>query len=103
MKTKDIFGLAVRLLGLVFLYHAFRVFPTAAAECVQAFPHELGPHAEEPMNVGRLLSALFMVGWPLLLAQWLVRGAPFIMQIAYPETPVRQQDVGAAVREKADA
>ena len=103
MKTKDIFSLAVRLLGLVFLYHALRVFPTAAAECVQAFPHELGPHVSEPMNVGRLLSALFMVGWPLFLAQWLVRGAPLIMQIAYPHTAARQPDMGAAMGQKADA
>jgi len=103
MKTKDIFSLAVRLLGLVFLYHALRVFPTAAAECLQAFPHELGPNAHEPMNVGRLLSALFMVGWPLFLAQWLVRGAPLIMRIAYPDAPTREQVIGAAIGDKADA
>ena len=57
----------------------------------------------KPMNVGRLLSALFMVGWPLFLAQWLMRGAPLIMRIAYPDAPAREPVIGAAIEEKADA
>jgi len=77
--------------------------PTAVAECIQAFPHELGPHAHEPMNVSRLLSALFMAGWPLFVAQWLIRGAPLILQLAYPDMPARQHHIEATVREKADA
>ena len=52
MKTKDM-----------------QAFPAAAALFVRAFPHELCPHVSEPMNMDRLFAALFMVGWPLFLAQ----------------------------------
>ena len=101
MKTKDIFTLAVRLLGLVFLYHALQTVPAAGALFIAAFPHDLGPHVDEPMNFGRLFSALFMVGWPLFLAQWLVRGAPLIMRIAYPDER-REENLAPAVPVKAD-
>jgi hypothetical protein len=103
MKTKDIFNLAVRLLGLVFLYHGLQAFPAAAALFMRAFPHELGPHVSEPMNMGRFFAAFFMIGWPLFLAQWLVRGAPLLMRIAYPDAVTREREMGTAMGEKADA
>src|SRR5687767_8139713 len=103
MKTKDIFSLAVRLLGLVFLYHGLQAFPAAAALFIRAFPHELGPHVSEPMNMGRFFAALLMVGWPLFLAQWLVRGAPLVMRLADADAPAREQEIGTAMGDKADA
>jgi len=33
-----------------------------------------------------------MVCWPLLLAWWLMRGAPFILRIAYPVAPSPKTD-----------
>jgi hypothetical protein len=55
------------------------------------------------MNSDLLLSALFMVGWPLLLAQWLIRGAPLVMRIAYPDAPASGQDIEVAIAEKSQA
>lgn len=93
MKTKDLFSLAVRLLGLVFLYHALQAVPGAIALFVSAFPHKPIPEVQVQMNFGRFFTALFMVGWPLFLAQWLVRGAPLLMRIAYPTGAAREPDL----------
>jgi hypothetical protein len=97
------FGLAVRLLGMVFIYQGLQAIPAAAPLFVSALPHDLGPHVSEPMNSDLLLSALFMIGWPLFLAQWLIRGAPLVMRIAYPDTPARGQDIGVTIAEKSQA
>jgi hypothetical protein len=72
MKPKDLFSLAVRILGLVFLYHGLSALPTLLPT---AFSR----------TVGGLFIAVLMVGWPLLLAYWLLRGAPLLMRIAYPD------------------
>jgi hypothetical protein len=74
MKSKEIFNLAVRLLGLVFLYQAltspFAILVALASNSV----------------LGVILGILGIV-WPLVLAYWLIRGAPLLMRIAYPEPP----------------
>ena len=77
MKPKDILGIAVRLLGLVFLYEGLRALPSAV---VQFCAGVLGLHLEA------MFGSLLEAGWPLLLAGWLLRGAPFLMRIAYPDT-----------------
>jgi hypothetical protein len=63
MKPKDIFGLALRLLGLVFFYRAVVMLPVA-----------------------------FVTGWMFLhaalffaLGWWLVGGAKLLLDRAYPE------------------
>jgi hypothetical protein len=72
MKSKDVFGIAVRVIGLLFLYQALTQAPSAIAGIW--VPH---------FYFRNLLSPLFLVGWPLLIAFWLVRGAPWLMRLAY--------------------
>lgn len=76
MKPKDIFGLIVRLLGLIFVYEAAEKVPLAISAIFPGF---------KTISWIGFLSALFMVGWPLVVAYWLFRGAPPISRIAYPE------------------
>jgi hypothetical protein len=78
MKPKDIFGLIVRLVGLIFIYGAADKVPTALSYIFPGFKSISG--------VG-FLSALFMVGWPLVVAYWLLLGAPPVSRIAYPDEP----------------
>lgn len=72
MKAKDIFGIAVRLLGLVFLYQAFLPFPNLVALVLSK-------------NLGGVLLTVIGVGWYLIMANWLLRGAPLLLRMAYPE------------------
>jgi hypothetical protein len=76
MKPRDIFDLAVRLIGLLFLYKGVEAVPMAVANFCPVFPH---------FNFRTLLPSLFFVGWPLAVAWWMVRGAPLLMRLAYPE------------------
>lgn len=76
MKPRDIFGLIVRLVGLVFLYEAVEKLPLAISAIFPGFRTISG--------LG-FLSAVFMVGWPLAVAYWMLRGAPPISRLAYPD------------------
>jgi hypothetical protein len=78
MKPKDIFGLIVRLVGLIFLYESAEKMPFAFSATFQGFKSFSG--------IG-FLSALFMVAWPLAVAYWMFRGAPPISRLAYPDEP----------------
>jgi len=96
MKPKEIFTLSARLLGLVFLYHGLQVAPLAVAQLYGAIL---------AFSIGSGLTNLVIVGWPLLLAYWLLRGAPFLVRIAYPDgggRPERGEEVAAAVTKKSD-
>jgi hypothetical protein len=93
MKPKDMFSLAVRILGLAFLYQGLLALPTAL---------RFGLFVA---NFGNLIAGLLSVGWPLGVAYWLLRGAPLLMRIAYPETDERfasRQGIGTIKGEKAD-
>jgi hypothetical protein len=93
MKPKDLFNLAIRVLGLVFLYHGLSALPALIPLILSA--------VVLPFAVAALMAA-----WQFLLAYWLLRGAPLLMRIAYPETPGRsesEQPVFAATERKADA
>ena len=79
MKSKEIFTLAVRLLGLVFLYHGLQTLPVALAQIIGLF----GLGMER--NFGAFLSLVFMTGWPFLVCRWLLHGAPLVMRSAYPD------------------
>lgn len=97
MKPRDILQLAIRLLGLVFLYQGLQTLPVAVGEICTAVAR---------MEVGMMLVGLLMIGWPLAVAYWLLRGAPLIMRIAYPETPVGPKEetrIGGAIAHNADA
>jgi hypothetical protein len=75
MKPKDIFGLIVRLVGLIFLYESAEKIPLAVTIAFSGFK-TLG-----------FFNVLFMVAWPLAVAYWFFRGAPPISRLAYPEEP----------------
>ena len=68
MNSKEIFKLAVRLLGLVFLYRGLADFPGIIA-------------------AGRSLDliAIIIVIWPLFVAFWLLRGAQWLVDLAYSD------------------
>ncbi len=72
MKSKDIFSLAVRILGLVFLYHGLSALPTVIPLLLAS-------------NFTNWIAGVLMVAWPLAVAYWLLRGAPLLVRIAYPE------------------
>ena len=63
MKSKEIFSLAVRLLGLWFVYHGFTNLPMIV-ETSKAW-----------------LFVIFYFG----AAWWLIGGAPLLVRRAYPE------------------
>jgi hypothetical protein len=73
MKTKDIFGLAVRLLGLVFLYTGLKDVPM-----ILDVPSLM---VEEKSDI---LAAILPVVFNLLVACWLLRGT-LLTRWAYPE------------------
>jgi hypothetical protein len=78
MKSKDVFNVAMRIIGLLFLYQGLSAVPTALASICPVFPHFI---------FRNLVPSLFMVGWPLAIAYWLVRGAPWLMRLAYRDEP----------------
>jgi hypothetical protein len=83
MKAKDIFLLAVRLLGLVFLYHGLMALPAV----MQLFFQR---------NFVSSLIGILLVLWPLAVAWWLIGGAPQLMRLAYPENNKDGGATGAA-------
>ena len=78
MKSKEIFNVAVRIIGLLFLWQGLNSVPTAINSVCPAFPH---------FYWRNLLPGLLIVGWPLLVAWWLVRGAPWLMRVAFRDEP----------------
>src|ERR1017187_9802129 len=73
MKPRDIFGLAVRLLGLFFLYLGLRaVSPVLDLEAIE--------------NAGKsdIMNAILPIAFNLLVAWWLLGGG-LLMRRAYPE------------------
>lgn len=76
MNSKELFTLAVRLLGLGFVYQGLTALPAASSTIVVGL---------QGSNLGGFFFAVFATVWPLLIAYWLLRGAPLLMQIAYPE------------------
>ncbi len=89
MKARDIFGVAVRIVGLVFLYQGLSAVPTALASLCPSM-------AVPKFYLRNLVPTLFMVGWPLLLGYWLVRGAPWLMRLAYGEDGQEAASTSAA-------
>ena len=72
MKPRDIFKLAVRILGLIFLYRGLSFFPTL-------FTGIFG-------STQNAFAMILMCAWPLLVAYWLLRFAAGITQFFYPES-----------------
>ena len=72
MKPRDLFKLAVRILGLIFLYRGLILFPTL-------FTGEFG-------SGQKAFAMILMSAWPLLVAFWLLKFAAGITQFVYPES-----------------
>jgi hypothetical protein len=39
-----------------------------------------------PGSVGNFVGGILMLGWPLVVAYWLVRGGTPLVRIAYPDS-----------------
>ena len=77
MKPKDIFGLAVRLLGLLFLYFGFRaVIPMLDIELI-----------ENP-DKNDIINGLMPIVFNLAVAWWLLGGG--LARRAYPESKISE-------------
>lgn len=75
MKPKDIFGLAVRLLGLYFLYSGLNDFALA-----------LGTGVFEDTSSKDIFYSLLPELFKLVVSVWLLSGWPLI-RLVYPEKP----------------
>ncbi len=85
-----IFNLVVRLLGLAFIYHGLASVPTAIASFCPVFPNFIWRN---------FLPSFIFVVWPLLAGYWLLRGAPWLMRLAFPEE-IRPGEPELAQREQ---
>jgi hypothetical protein len=72
MKPREMFKLAIRILGLIFLYHGLMSVPILYSGIFG--------------GISNALNCILLVAWPLLVAWWLISGASPIMNLAYPET-----------------
>ncbi len=75
MKPRDIFGLAVRLLGLLFLYLGLRAITPLL---------DLG--AIETAGKSDIINAILPIVFNFAVAWWLLGGG-LLLRRAYPETP----------------
>jgi len=73
MKPGDLFKLAVRVLGLVFLYRGLSALPTVIPLMLTS-------------AIGNFVISLLLVVWPLAIAWWLMGGAPLLTHRAYPQS-----------------
>jgi len=73
MTPKNVFVLAVRVLGLVFLYRGLVELP----EILSIF---------STGSFRSSLSIIVLIAWPLVLAFWLIRGAPLLVHLGYPDS-----------------
>lgn len=87
MKTKDIFGLAVRIMGLFFLYRGINLGPALLDGFAQSFGSG---------DVAGIWSTL-KTAWPIFVGLYLVRGAPVLLNWAFPSENV--SDEGTAVHD----
>jgi hypothetical protein len=80
MKVRDIFGLVIRLLGVLFLYRAAENMPMLWRVFTMGYRH---------FAWSLFFDSLFIVAWPLVVAVWLLKGAPPAMKWAYPDADKR--------------
>jgi hypothetical protein len=72
MTPRNLFKLAVRLLGLVFLYHGLSSVPAL-------FPGFFG-------GAGQAIGYFFMIGWPLLVGFGFLGFASKFTDFFYPKS-----------------
>jgi hypothetical protein len=76
MKSRDILDLVLRLAGVIFLYKGLDGVSIAIANFCPIFPH---------LNFRSLFPSIVLVGCPLAIGWYLFKGAPWLMQQAYPD------------------
>jgi hypothetical protein len=81
MKSRDIFEVCVRIMGLLFLYKALSSVPDALMNFCPLLP----PPTWRILNFRSLLPSAIYVGFPLAIGWWMLRGAPWLMKRAFPE------------------
>ena len=81
MKPKDIFGLAVRLLGLYFLYLG-----------LNALAQMLGSDVIESPEKMDIVYALLPVAFEFIIGWWLLGGG-LLVRRAYPETARASENI----------
>jgi hypothetical protein len=74
MNPKEMFKLAVRILGLVFLYHGLSDLPTVFLSFTVS------------VTIRNFVMGIVMIAWQLAIAWWLIGGASCLVHRAYPET-----------------
>ncbi len=72
MKPRDIFKLAVRILGLIFLYHGLMSVPVLFQGIYGSFRNAIG--------------MIIAVGWPLVVALTLLGFAAKFTDFFYPKS-----------------
>jgi len=72
MNPQNVIPIGIRILGLVFLYHALMAVPRFVLALVKSF---------SDLKLEALLSSTLLFVWPLLLAYWMLRGAPQLQRI----------------------
>lgn len=82
MKSKDVFNVAVRIIGLAFLYQGLAAVPMAIMNFCPVYPPTW-----RMLNFHSIIPSIIMVGWPLVVAFWMIRGAPWLMRLAYRDEP----------------
>ncbi len=98
MKTRDVFNLAVRLLGLWVLYQAVSLVTGVASLLWEAFITLMYSGIAQ---FGGAFVGLLQLGWYAAVALWLIKGAPWLVRQAYPEQSGLND--GAAARASATA
>ncbi|MFZ2277636.1 MAG: hypothetical protein WAW39_07545 [Prosthecobacter sp.] len=78
MKAPQIFALALRLTGLIFLYHALSAFPGGLFKILDRLV---------TLSLWALIQTIVGIIWPFILAWWFLRGAPLVMRLTYPNEP----------------
>ncbi len=92
MKSKEIFSLAVRILGLIFLGRSLWSLPQVVEMILSG-------------GLANFVMAVLVVACPLVVSYWLLRGAPWLTRLAYPDAdePAESEDEGwGAGGKKAD-
>jgi len=81
MKAKDLFGLAIRILGLVFLYNGLMAVPMTLGGILHVLTR-----IPTSVNDGSIIGVPFVGLWPFAVACWLFYGAPPLARMAYPKS-----------------
>lgn len=77
MKSKDIFSLVVRVFGLIFLYQGLAAVPVVVSTIWTGASH---------LMFRNLFLSLLMACWPMVFAIWMLRGAPWLVRLAYADS-----------------